>query len=355
MKEKIPAIIVVLVIIVTIISLIIVLKSQQEPTDRIVTGTPSKSDDSIYSSDGIKLDSIIAPDEDTMFMTNEPVYPTQLFLTDDSFTAFYHDENGVAQSFPIEKCKSGDERIVFGDYELVIYKDTNDYIYLGEEKPGRGIPKEYAEQLFRCYYCENENEEEYKAYRTNLDNNESTKEISVCLFDKNNEDYTIKRFFIFNDKTYYADSNIGKQIKDNAFYNNREPSYHTVDSISKENVPFTYFIFDNLVDNGGFSQVYALLDGSNPIENQDILNREFTINGDYNLEPYPEDALYNHDLSGDGIIINYYITHNNTPTKLEEGTKFKVIKVLNVSGRAVIEVPDVGRILVGYVAAEHIF
>ncbi|MBR3280584.1 MAG: hypothetical protein IKI57_01885 [Clostridia bacterium] len=358
MKDKIPAMIIALVIVATIVSLIVILKDQQvvntpSQPSYTKTNTPSSNSDRAIA----VFDSFVLDDESTAFETSEPIYPTQLFLVDDSLTAFYHDENGVAQSFPIEKCKSGDERIVFGDYELVIYKDTNDYISFGAETPTRNIPKEDAEQLFSCYYCTNENEEEYKAYRTNLDNNENTKEISICLFDNQDDNLSLKRFFITKDqnKPYKAPAYLGKCIKDNVYYDNSKSPYYSINEISKENIPFSYFVFDK-EDENGFIQVYALLDGSNIDNNKDIVNMELTLNNDYEITSYPIDGKYNENVSGEQIsgeyisgdnLIKYCFTRGVGEQKINKDTKFKIVKVLDMYGNAVIEVPELGRVLLG--------
>lgn len=205
------------------------------------------------------------PDENygSLYKDDTPVIPSYLVLMDDTQPAFYNYENEIYY-IPIIKCNSEeDERIVFKDPELAIYKKDGTITYNSNVLGIKYNSDEYDfATLFDCYYLytPDNNYRQTNVYRTDLYNTESSKEYVVTTFANSENritDELEKTIIIINDSGEYqvcvVKNNIGTNVGDfgNLFFKIGK-SYHTNESgeLIVDDSALEYFLFED-----GFKEI----------------------------------------------------------------------------------------------------
>ncbi len=357
MKNKLPIVLILVIACLVIVSTIITIKSGNKKSNS------QPSNYNYFNNNGVEYQdyeaSVSKEYEATLsenrFMPYEEgteLIPSKLYLTQETKNSLskepiYISLNNERIIIPVEICSSEDEeRISYNNDELVIYKsrpviDYKDYNLSYIVPNEKGLFEEDIQGLFFGFFALNDDDYIYRAFNTNIDNDETTEEVSFVTF-VNNE---LKRVFAIDEgnqtHSYVAPIYIGNKIdgKEDYYYINKSNNNYSLEEIIDNcTIPFGYIKFTK---KDGFVEENKLLDNTEIKNAKELFTGiVFTLSKDFNIKKYPIDGKYNDESGDSDNIISYYFTKGDSEEKLEKGTKFIVEKILDNSGNSIIRTED---------------
>lgn len=285
------------------------------------------------------------------FENQKELLPKKIYLMNENVNCYY-EYNGEMYYIPIEKCeKPEEERIEYRDHSLVVYRNSN------LAKIWNLETKLYDDREdFCCMESLYINDLKYKqidrVYEIDLDGDINTVEISIpCYYFDPGDGIELTSFVamkngdeasIASGVDYFLCGNIGNYR--NVFYSKGFSRGWPINMSINECFLVKYYIYDK---EEGFITVNRLANGDKWNENLEKMNS-------YELTLSEEHTFYKSEGEIEGEKFEYkgYFVDEKEPEKiiLPEGTKIRLIKLLDWATNSIIETEDGTRYYIGSLA-----